>query len=812
MKIEKYVDSYIFGVEKERNFIGVDGWFFATDGSKCTPHVFINNVEYTNVVFKKKGRPDVNDHYAGKCTIEANPGFEAKIYLDKDITAAAAKSFRIEIEASGKRVVLLKLNKSEFKEKLLKYVDNTQNIVCFIDEKRIGKQYITLAGWAVNAKSGAAIDVALYDGRNKRVNTAEITRNKRRDVFNMYNGSCDPVSGFIIKFKYNLLKRYVIVLTCGDERMHVKIDVIKMFLRKLKNYRIKKRQMTYQDWIKRNHTTKKELLQQREHKFSYNPLISIVIPLYETDHKLFCELIDSVIGQTYKNFELCLADGSKTDELKGVIETNYPGENRIKYKKLEDNLHISGNTNEAIKMSSGEYIMFADHDDLLSPDALYEMVGALNADRTIDAIYSDEDKTDFKTKNYFEPHFKPDFSIDLLRSNNYICHLFMVRRELADKVSDKEVYLRTEYNGAQDYDFVLRCCEKAEKIHHVPKVLYHWRCHEKSTAANPASKMYAFEAGKRAIEAHYERVGIDADVEHTKNLGIYRSRFKVRENPLVSIIIPNKDHIEDLDKCIKSISEKSTYKNYEIIIVENNSLWKETFEYYRQLEAENDRCKVIYWKDEFNFSAINNFGAKEAKGEYLLLLNNDTEIITPEWIEELLGYCQREDVGAVGARLYYHDDTIQHAGVILGFGGIAGHAGNGLYRYDPGYMARPWTPQDMSIVTAACMMVDRKVFDEAGGLDERLKVAFNDVDFCLKIRKLGYLVVYNPYVELYHYESKSRGMEDTPEKAQRFAGEIDVIKDKWESELKKGDPYYNPNLSLKRADYSLRGEDEKLEG
>jgi len=590
--------------------------------------------------------------------------------------------------------------------------------------------------------------------------------------------------------------------------MYVKIDVIKMFLRKLKSFRLKKRQMSYQEWRRRNNTTKKELEAQKDHKFAYNPLVSIVIPLYETDHKLFCELIDSVVGQTYTNFELCLADGSKTEALRDVIKTNYPGENRIKYKKLEDNLHISGNTNEAIKMASGEYIMFADHDDLLTPDALYEMVNALNKDKTIDAIYSDEDKTDFKSKKYFEPHFKPDFSIDLLRSNNYICHLFMVKKAIADEVG----YLRTEFNGAQDYDFVLRCCERAKKIYHVPKVLYHWRCHEKSTAANPASKMYAFEAGKRAIEAHYKRVGINATVEHTENLGIYRSRFTVNGSPFVSIIIPNKDHIEDLDKCLNSVLGKSTYKNYEIIIIENNSEWPETFEYYKKLEAENENCKVIYWKDEFNFSAINNFGAKEAKGEYLILLNNDTEIITPNWIEEMLGYCQREDVGAVGARLYYNDDTIQHAGVILGFGGIAGHAANGQHRYDPGYMARAWTPQDMSIVTAACMMVDKKVYDEVEGLDERLKVAFNDVDFCLKIRDKGYLVVYNPYVELYHYESKSRGMEDTPEKAQRFASEIDIIKDKWEGELKKGDPYYNPNLSLKRADYSLRGEDEKLEG
>lgn len=803
MKIRRYVDSYIYGVEKGRSFIGIDGWFFATDGSPCTPHVFVNGVE-CEAVFKKKGRLDVNNHYSKKCTVEMNVGFETKIYIDKDTT----EHVLIEIEAAGKRSTLLKIGKSKLKKRIAKYLENSQDITYCLDERKIGRKFITIAGWTVNNKCEDVVDVAVYDGRNNKVD-AEITRNRRRDVFNMFEGSCDPVSGFIIKFKYDLTKKYVIVLTCGRERTAVRVEVIKMFLRKLKTFRPRKKAISYQEWLKKNHVTKKELDEQRAHVFEYNPLISIVVPLYETDHKFFCQLIDSVLNQTYQSFEICFADGSKTDALKGVIEKNYPGENRIKYKKLEENLLISGNTNEAIKMATGEYIMFADHDDLLTPDALYEMVSAINNDKTIDAIYSDEDKTNFENKKYFEPHFKPDFSIDLLRSVNYICHLFMVKRELADEVG----YLRTEFNGAQDYDFVLRCCEKAKRVYHVPKVLYHWRSHEKSTAANPQSKMYAFEAGKRAIEAHYERVGITgATVELTPNLGIYRSRFEVKGNPLVSIIIPNKDHIDDLEKCLQSIFKKSTYNNYEVIIIENNSEWPETFEYYKKLEADNSKCRVIYWKDEFNFSAINNFGAKEAEGEYLILLNNDTEIITPDWMEEMLGYCQREDVGIVGARLYYNDDTIQHAGVILGFGGIAGHAAIGQDRYELGYMARAHTPQDMSIVTAACMMVDKKVYDEAEGLDERLKVAFNDVDFCMKVRAKGYLVVYNPYVELYHYESKSRGLEDTPEKVARFAGEIDIFKSKWEGELKKGDPYYNPNLSLKRADYSLRGEDEKVEG
>ncbi len=793
MKIKKYIDGFFYGIDKGKSYIGVDGWFFATDGSECSATAKVNGKE-CGALIEKKGRLDVNQYYGKKYDVQGNVGFDARIYIDKN----TVKDVTIEVQAADKTRTIFSINRSQIKRKIAKYLENSQDIAYCFDEKKIGRKFITIAGWTVDKTSDKTVEVCVTDGRRRPIE-AEITRNRRRDVYNMFDGACDTTSGFIVKFKYDLWKKYSIILTSGEERTVVKIDVIKMFLRKLKTYRRGSKAISYKEWLKKNHVTKKELDEQREHTFEYNPLISLVIPLYETDHKFFCQLIDSVLNQTYQNFEICFADGSATDELKSVIEKNYPGEKRIKYKKLEKNLMISGNTNAAIEMAEGDFIAFADHDDLLALNAFYEVVKALNEDRSIEFVYSDEDKTNFENNKYFEPHFKPDFSIDLLRSVNYICHLVVVKKTLADEVG----YLRDEFNGAQDYDFVLRSCEKAKKIYHVPKVLYHWRSHEKSTAGNPESKMYAFEAGKRAIEAHYERVGIEGSVELTPNLGLYRSRFVVKGSPLVSIIIPNKDHIDDLDKCLQSIFAKSTYKNYEIIIVENNSEWPETFEYYKKLEG-NDKCKVVYWDKEFNYSAINNLGAKEAKGEYLLLLNNDTEVITPEWIEEMLGYCQREDVGAVGARLYYPDDTIQHAGVILGFGGIAGHAAIGQDRYQLGYMARALTPQDVSIVTAACMMVDKKVFDEVGGLDERLRVAFNDVDFCMKVRDKDYLVVYNPYAELYHYESKSRGQEDTPEKVARFAGEIDIFKSKWEAELKKGDPYYNPNLSLDRADYSLR--------
>ena len=386
-------------------------------------------------------------------------------------------------------------------------------------------------------------------------------------------------------------------------------------------------------------------------------------------------------------------------------------------------------------------------------------------------------------------------------TTNYICHFVVVRKTIVDEIGG----LRTEFDGAQDFDFVLRCTEKTSNIYHIPKVLYHWRAHKDSTAENPESKMYAFENGAKAVQAYYDRNGIDATVEMRRDfLGIYRTIYHLASKPLVSIIIPNKDHIDDLKKCIDAIEERATYENLEYIIVENNSTEEETFAYYEKLQQENKRAKVIVWKDEFNYSAINNYGVTFAKGEYLLFLNNDTEIINKDCIEEMLGYCMRDDVGIVGARLYYPDDTIQHAGVIVGIGGVAGHCFTNMPKEGPGYFARAFCAQDYSAVTAACMMVKRSVFEEVNGFDEKLKVAFNDIDFCLRVRETGKLVVYNPYAELYHYESKSRGQDDTEEKEDRFNSEIDLMQLRWQKILTEGDPYYNPNLSINRNDFSLK--------
>ena len=402
-------------------------------------------------------------------------------------------------------------------------------------------------------------------------------------------------------------------------------------------------------------------------------------------------------------------------------------------------------------------------------------------------------------KEHFQPHLKPDFNLDLLRSNNYICHFFTVSRAIMEKVGG----FRREYDGAQDYDFIFRCVEAAGCVAHVPEILYHWRTHKASTADNPASKMYAFDAGKRAIEAHLERTGTPGVVSHTKDLGFYRVKYPVQGSPLVSVIIPNKDEKDTLQACIRSIRENTSYKHYEILIVENNSTTDEIFEYYKQLSKEPD-VRILHWNGVFNYSAINDFGAKNARGDYFLFLNNDITVITPDWMEEMLGVCQRREVGAVGVKLLYPDNTIQHAGCVVGMGGIAGHMFVDMPAERTGYLHKASLLQDMSAVTAACMMVKRDAFEKAGGFTKELAVAFNDVDLCLKIRREGYLVVYDPYAKLYHMESKTRGLEDSKDKVRRFQTEIEYMRSHWIQILKKGDPYYNKNLSLTKWNYSLK--------
>lgn len=693
----------------------------------------------------------------------------------------------------------------------------------------------------------------------------------------------------------------------------------------------------YNEWYKKVRISDEELAKQRESAgdFAQQPTFSIVIPVYATPEKFLRRMLDSIREQTYPKFEVCLVDATpyakiQHDPAQGrtpqeVLAEYAAADSRFRYETLAENLGIAENTNAAIRMATGDFIVLADHDDELEPQALYECVRAINAHPDVQVLYSDEDKVDFEDIYYFEPHFKTDFNPDLLRSVNYICHLFVARRSLLDAIAEtdatgRKIYERSAYDGAQDYDLILRATEKAQamerarlvssanasdanavtsaqqsgtaasttagvagqisatemsaqpaiaaalnpldqellrqgrftssNIIHIPMVLYHWRAHQASTAQHPEAKLYAFEAGARAVYDHCKRIGLPIrKVEQGITYGFYHPIYE-NQQPLISVVIPNKDHTADLDKAITSLSA-GNYKNLEFIIVENNSDQEETWKYYEELKkrfpeelpvdfidpatcgathasetasasaASNPAqasayhgvaasvlpqpvVKVVKWDGPFNYSAINNYGVQFTHGQYLLFLNNDIEEIDPDSIDEMIGYVQREDVGICGARLLYPDEDIQHAGVIMGMGGIAGAAFVRTHDSDLSYMHRAKCIQDYSCVTAACLLTKRSLFDAVGGFTEKLAVAFNDVDYCMKVRALGKLVVYNPYAKFYHYESKSRGMEDTPEKLARFHSEILTFGTTWKDILRDGDPYYSPALTFRKANFALK--------
>ncbi len=702
----------------------------------------------------------------------------------------------------------------------------------------------------------------------------------------------------------------------------------------------------YNEWYKKVRISDDELAKQRESagNFAQQPTFSIVIPVYATPEKFLRRMLDSIRAQTYPMFEVCLVDATpyakiQHDPAQGrtpqeVLAEYAAADSRFRYETLAENLGIAENTNAAIRMATGDFIVLADHDDELEPQALYECVRAINAHPDVQVLYSDEDKVDFEDIYYFEPHFKTDFNPDLLRSVNYICHLFVARRSLLDAIAEtdadgRKIYERSAYDGAQDYDLILRATEKAQamerarlvscanasadnavtdaqqsdavasttagvddrtaatevdaepkesaqpalaaalnsldqallrqgrftssNIIHIPMVLYHWRAHQASTAQHPEAKLYAFEAGARAVYDHCKRIGLPIrKVEQGITYGFYHPIYE-NQQPLISVVIPNKDHTADLDQAITSLSA-GNYKNLEFIIVENNSDQPETWKYYEELKnrfpeelpadfidpatcgamrtsetstAESNSAtskpaqisadhsaaasvlpqpvvKVVKWDGPFNYSAINNYGVQFTHGQYLLFLNNDIEEIDPDSIDEMIGYVQREDVGICGARLLYPDEDIQHAGVIMGMGGIAGAAFVRTHDSDLSYMHRAKCIQDYSCVTAACLLTKRSLFDAVGGFTEKLAVAFNDVDYCMKVRALGKLVVYNPYAKFYHYESKSRGMEDTPEKLARFHSEILTFGTTWKDILRDGDPYYSPALTFRKANFALK--------
>ena len=529
---------------------------------------------------------------------------------------------------------------------------------------------------------------------------------------------------------------------------------------------------------------------------------SILVPLYNTPEKYLREMLDSVKNQTYPEWELCLADGSdeKHNYVRTLCEQEAAADPRIKYRKLQRNEGISGNTNACIRLATGGWYALFDHDDLLHPSALFEMMKIISS-RPADLIYTDENTFIETPKDAFNPHFKPDYAPDNLRANNYICHFTAFKKELLAKAGGG---FNPAFDGSQDHDLILRLTEQAEHIIHIPKILYYWRAHKGSTAEAVQAKPYVIEAGKNAVRAHLKRLGLEGEVLDGPVPSMYRLKYKLTSAPLVSILIPSRDHRDDLKRCIDSIQQKTTYGNYEIIIIENNSEKEETFAYYEEIRKD-PKIRVITYNHPFNYSALNNEGFRAAKGEQILLLNNDTEVLSPDWLQEMLMYAQREDVGAVGAKLYYPDGTIQHAGIGIGIKMLAGHYHKNFPKEHPGYFGRLTYAQNVSAVTAACMLVPRRVYEEMHGLDETFPVVFNDVDFCLRIREAGYLIVWTPWTELIHHESKSRGQdEDTPEKKAFFLKETNRFQRRWNKILTEGDPYYNPNLTREKEDFSPR--------
>ena len=549
---------------------------------------------------------------------------------------------------------------------------------------------------------------------------------------------------------------------------------------------------------------KKELRAQRKETFPVMPFFSVIVPLYNTPVAYLKAMIKSVLAQSYQNFELILVDASGPAYGNVADTVKKFNDRRVVLCKLAQNAGIAANTNIGFGEASGDYIALLDHDDTLAPHALYEMAKAIN-EKKADFLYSDEIVLDDSMKNLGEYHFKPDFSPDTLRGCNYITHLSVFSRALLDKIGGDE---RTEYNGAQDYDLILRLTEQAASIVHIPQVLYYWRRHGGSTANDITAKPYAIEAGACAIRAQLERLGMDGGVASLpEHPGAYRVRYNVKGNPLVSVLIPSMDHTEDLKRCLDSLYRYAGYDRFEVVVIENNSTDPATMRFYDAARHHYKNLRFVRYQGDFNFSAINNYGVKFAQGEYLLLLNNDLEILSEGFVREMLSYAQRKNVGAVGAKLFYPDDTIQHAGVFIGLGGSAGHNHKGHPRASGGDMYRLATTQNVLAVTGACLMVKKAAYIAIGGLDAtNFAVAYNDVDFCLRLAAKGLLNVMTPFANAYHYESKSRG-DDTKsggEKQKRYEAEKDRFCKKYAKLIAHGDPYYNPHFTLLYENYGYK--------
>ena len=820
MALKYRIEKFEFHDLKTKQFITILGYCYQENNETVEYSVKLDGKEVEFTLFRPSREDIIKSYELG--FKNAHIGFRLTVPCGVEPTS-------IEVNAYTDTLSECILNYDQ--RKINKYRDK-RGIRNYIDEFSYNEETKTyqVKGWAFSYEK-EPITFSILNATGKEVEF-DYKSKGRVDLYSLSMVDEDQIDcGYTIKWKGNAKEKYTFRLKTKNyqikEILHEKSQgqeilskVPKLF--KMMSYQhienafriLKKKGVSgvinrivhgsnnwddYHEWFLSTKVTEEELEIQRNTEFSFRPMISIIVATFNTKEEYLKEMIDSVRNQSYSNWQLCIGDGSTNDSVEKYVKEHYGDDSRIVFKKLEKNYGISGNMNGALELVTGDYVGLFDHDDLLTPDCLYEFVASMQEVHH-DCVYSDEDKLNDKTKKFEDPHFKPDFSIDLLCSHNYITHFFVVNMDIVRKVGG----MRSEYDGSQDHDFIFRCVEQANSVHHVPKILYHWRMHPLSTAMDPESKMYCYTSGKKAIESHFKRVGIDATVEMLPRplYGMYHCKYTVKDHPLVSILIPNYNHKDLLKGCIESLMNVNTYSNIEIVIVENNSTEQEIFDYYKELEETYSNVKVIYYEGDFNYSKINNYGVKYTHGEYILFLNNDTKVIEPDSIEDMLGVCQREDVGAVGAKLLYEDDTVQHCGVVVGYHGYATAAFSLIDRNDFGYMGRPRVSWDVSAVTAACLMTKREIFDEVGGFDEDFKVACNDVDLCLKIRSLNKWIVEDAFSVWYHYESKSRGLEDTPEKQARFQSEIARFQKKWPEILKNGDPFHNPNFDLDKGPFT----------